>query len=785
MFRRVTCVSVVTFGALLAVASAQPELPPVQIPPNVQDLAPPLPADGGPIPGLQPNEVLTRGPVHEAFAQPAESRIEVAVTVKQQPPDPLPEVPPDVRPEDENAQWIPGYWAYDAEQNQFIWVSGMYRVAPPNRVFVPGHWANTPEGWTWIPGFWAPRAEQETPYLPEPPPPKEEEPQVAGPEDSFYVPGNWVYTESQYQWRPGYYARYRADRIWVPARYLWTPSGYLFVPGYWDYPLERRGLLFAPVVFQQAYWRNPGWRYQPRYVVNFSLLLDSLFARPAVGHFYFGDYYGANYARLGYRPWFERRYDPLFAYYRYENRTNPNWATGVRQTFVDRSAGRGFIPPRTLADQTKIINQTTVNNTTNNTTNNVNINKIRMIAPVEQSSTTNNVKVTKVDAGRAQLQEQRIRQFREMQTLRAQTEKPAASGKSADPKTRPQSLKIINTATAGGGNNSGGNNSGGNVGKEPKTVQPKAIDPKTFDPKSIDPKTVEPKKVTPKTVDPTPKVDPMPKIDPFPKQDPNPKKELPKQVDPTPQPKKQVDPQPKFEVPKKEFPKQIDPTPQPKKQVDPQPKFEVPKEFPKQIDPMPQPKKQVDPQPKFEVPKKELPKQIDPMPQPKKQVDPQPKFEVPKKEFPKQIDPMPQPKKQIDPQPKFEIPKKEFPKFVEPAPQPKVTPQPVPQPQPQPQPKAKFDPPPVRQIPKAQPMPQPTPPPPPPPQPKAQPAPVREAPKGSPKADPPAKKKDGGRQSALRSLPERQTFVQTPASAVSRQPAATHAGNAAAKGRRR
>ncbi|MFO0863693.1 MAG: hypothetical protein U0744_03380 [Gemmataceae bacterium] len=677
-----TLASFATFGLLLAAASAQPELPPVQIPPNFQDQIPPQPANGGPIPDLQPNEVLTRGPVHEAFAQPADAKIEAALTIKQQPPDPLPEVPPEVRPEDENAQWIPGYWSYDPDQNQFIWVSGVYRVSPPNRVFVPGHWANTPDGWTWIPGFWAPRAESESYYLPEPPAPKEEEPQVAGPEDSFYVPGNWVYVETQYQWRPGYYARYRADRIWVPARYLWTPSGYLFVPGYWDYPLERRGLLFAPVAFQQNYWRNPGWRYQPRYVVNFNLLFGSLFARPAAGHFYFGDYYGANYTRLGYRPWFDRRYDPLFAYYRYENRANPNWATGIRQTFNDRAAGRGFIPPRTLAEQTKIVNQsTTVNNTT--------INNIRMIAPVDQSTTTNNVKITTVDQNRAKVQDERIRQFREMQTLRTQTEKPATGGKNADPKTRPQSLKIINTATAGGGNTG----TGGNVGKEPKTVQPKSIDPKTVEPKVLNPKTVETKKVIPKAVDPMPKVD----------SNPIPKKEFPKRNDPTPQPK--------IDIPKREFPKQIDP-PLPRKQIDPVP------------------------QPKFESPKKEIPKFVNPTP----------KFN---------------PTPRVDP-----TPKKEFPKFVEPVPQPKVNPQP----------KAKFDPPPVREVPKFQP---------PMLQPKSQPTPAREVPKASPKADPPGKKKDGGRQASLNFSAPRQTFVRSALTPTMRSQPASNAGRAATKGRRR
>jgi len=663
-------------ACLAAVALAQPDLPPVQLPFN-RDEPQPIQAPQA----QQEEQVLTRGPVHEAFAQPIEARVEVAVTVNQQPPDPLPELPPDVRPEDENAQWIPGYWAWDSDSNQFLWVSGVYRVAPPRRQWVPGHWANMPDGWTWLPGFWAPIAEQESAYLPAPPAPREEEPMVAGPEDAFYVPGNWAYVETQYVWRPGYYARYRADRVWVPARYIYTPSGYLFVPGYWDYPLQQRGLLFAPVTFQQAYWRNPNWSYRPRYVVNFALLLDSLFARPAAGSFYFGNYYGPAYAQAGYQPWFNRRSDPLFSYYSWQNRSNPNWATGVRQLHADRLAGRAPLPPRSLAEQTKIVNNIT-NTTVNNTTiNNTTINKVRMVAPVDQSTTINNIKLTKVDETRANVQKQHIKQFREMQTLRAQAEKPAAKNAPPTANTAPRTLKIINTATA---TNVGGNS---NVGvqvdpkvKEPKTVQPKAIDPKTVDPRTLDPKT------DPKTVQP--------------KLDPTPKKEFPKNIDPTP---------------KKEFPKNIDPTPK--------------KEFPKTIDPMP--KKEFPKE--FDPPKKETPKNVDPRPNP---VNPNPKKELPKTFEPKQPrvedPPLPKvkPKTPVQPPKQFEAPKVTQPPIqpVQPPPQPKAVPQPPPQPvappPPPPQPKAApVAPPPPKAAPPA------------PPAPKAAPP----APKGD------GKKKDGGR----------------------------------------
>ena len=48
-----------------------------------------------------------------------------------------------------------------------------------------------------------------------------------------------------------------------PAHYVWSPSGYLFVDGYWDRPLMQRGMMFAPVYFQQPLYRQPNYVYTP------------------------------------------------------------------------------------------------------------------------------------------------------------------------------------------------------------------------------------------------------------------------------------------------------------------------------------------------------------------------------------------------------------------------------------------------------------------------------------------------------------------------------------------
>src|SRR5690348_14732200 len=57
-----------------------------------------------PQPGV---DVLTRGPVHEAFAQVVDVNPAPTPAVPKQPPDPIEELPPDQRPAGENVHWIP------------------------------------------------------------------------------------------------------------------------------------------------------------------------------------------------------------------------------------------------------------------------------------------------------------------------------------------------------------------------------------------------------------------------------------------------------------------------------------------------------------------------------------------------------------------------------------------------------------------------------------------------------------------------------------------------------
>jgi len=115
-------------------------------------------------------EVLARGPLHEAYAAPLDTQPKESPLVRKEPPEPIEEQPPDQRPEGDNIVWIPGYWAWDGETADFLWISGFWREAPPGRRWVAGHWQKvSDEGWRWMSGFWALEQQEEVLYVPPPP----------------------------------------------------------------------------------------------------------------------------------------------------------------------------------------------------------------------------------------------------------------------------------------------------------------------------------------------------------------------------------------------------------------------------------------------------------------------------------------------------------------------------------------------------------------------------------------------------------------------------------------
>lgn len=318
-------------------------------------------------------EVQTRGPVHEAFAETIPFDPQQGIVAPKAPPAAIEEVPPSQRPEGKNLAWIPGYWGWDDERNDFLWISGIWRALPPGRQWVPGIWGQAQQGVQWTSGYWADANATEVQYLPQPPASVERGPNVAAPSpDQNWLPGCWVWQQNRYAWRPGYWAAGNQDWDWTPDHYVWTPRGYVFVDGYYDYSVPRRGVVFAPIYFNSARRSQRDFSYSPSAVVNLGIFASHLFLRPSYGHYYYGDYYGSSYANEGYSPWFSfqtshRGYDPFYANQRWQHRQDRDWEHRNESNFRNISDHKDARPPRTLAAQKDRAEHGDASNRENNT----------------------------------------------------------------------------------------------------------------------------------------------------------------------------------------------------------------------------------------------------------------------------------------------------------------------------------------------------------------------------------------------------------------------------------
>jgi hypothetical protein len=311
----------------------------------------------GPPDGTDGVEVLTRGPVHEAFAETVTFDPEAGLKAPKVPPAAIEELPPDQRPEGANVAWIPGYWAWDDERTDFLWISGIWRALPPGRQWVPGYWGDSGQNAQWTSGYWADAQASEVEYLPEPPASVEAGPNVEAPSaDHDWLPGSWLWQQNRYAWRPGYWAAGQSDWNWVPVHYVWTSRGYVFVDGYYDYSVARRGVVFAPVYFRSGVYSQPGFSYSPTIAINPAVFGTHLFLRPAYGHYYYGDYYSSNYTTAGYASWqsfhsSRRGYDPFYAHQRWHHRNDRDWDRRVTADFSHRRDHEEARPSRTWTAQ--------------------------------------------------------------------------------------------------------------------------------------------------------------------------------------------------------------------------------------------------------------------------------------------------------------------------------------------------------------------------------------------------------------------------------------------------
>ena len=388
----------------------------------------------------QDPQVLTRGPIHEAFAAPVVHDPASGPVIAKQPPDPIQEMPPDQKPSGQNVQWIPGYWSWDVTRNDYLWVSGIWRDPPPNSQWVPGYWHQVEGGSQWVSGTWIPvtaapsQAQasgqaQGPSYLPKPPPASlEQGPTTPQPgPNTAWTPGYWSWQGNDYAWRPGFWGAVQPNWIWMPAHYVWTPSGYLFVGGYWDLPVANRGLMFAPVYYPQPIYTQPSFVFTPSISIVGSAVTANLFVSAGTNQYLFGDFYAQNFVSVGISPWFSFSfstgppvfYDPLFSYYAVINvRQNPHWITEVRRQYVLRRDNVAMRPPHTLIEQTRLIERTGRA-------------EHSMAIPLDRLAAERGMKLEHVSEAERQLVRQKVTLLHQMRDQRAQQEREGARARAA------------------------------------------------------------------------------------------------------------------------------------------------------------------------------------------------------------------------------------------------------------------------------------------------------------------------------------------------------------------
>jgi hypothetical protein len=186
--------------------------------------------------------VAGKVPLHEASLTPPKDRTpEYADKV---PPPKIAERPGEAAP-GPNAQWIEGYWDWDTTRREFVWVTGTWRVPPPDKFWVDGFWRHHDEkGWRRVPGFWSERRATPTSatgpgamrdWRRSGPPPERplETIGTAPAPDFFYIPGEYAPEGERVVWKPGFWYRSQPGWEWHPAHWVRQSSGWTFRDGSW------------------------------------------------------------------------------------------------------------------------------------------------------------------------------------------------------------------------------------------------------------------------------------------------------------------------------------------------------------------------------------------------------------------------------------------------------------------------------------------------------------------------------------------------------------------------
>ena len=260
-------------------------------------------------------------------------------------------------------------------------------------------------------------------------------------ENCSWAPGYWSWHEAsdagdaRYVWSPGCWMPYNPDWLWVSPRYVSTSCGYLFVRGYWDYPIERRGILYAPIFCGRV--RQPNFVYCPSVCVSTTTLTSCLFVRPQCQSYCFGDYFDTRYSSSGIYPWYSfhnSRYgcDPIYAHCAASHYRDREWSRTLHEEYRYRSEHPSARPLRTYNESLRV-RQPAAGKYSN----------LALTMPVHQLAEHQKtpIRMTQVGASERKTFAESGKQFHQVAYNRRNEERGAAKHASYDP-SRPTHVKL-------------------------------------------------------------------------------------------------------------------------------------------------------------------------------------------------------------------------------------------------------------------------------------------------------------------------------------------------------
>src|SRR5262249_2051749 len=129
------------------------------------------------------------------------------------------------------------------------------------------------------------------------------------------------------------------------------------------------------------------------------------------------------YDRLGFVPWIDFRlgrtgYDPLWSYYRWQNRDNRLWERNLVTLYAGRRSGDIARPPVSLTQQAEVVQNLTTSKTTNTVTN---IRNVTFLAPLAQVDKTV-VKLQRIPETQLAEERRAVQHFRDVSQHRQKLE---------------------------------------------------------------------------------------------------------------------------------------------------------------------------------------------------------------------------------------------------------------------------------------------------------------------------------------------------------------------------